>query len=221
MSNTATRPARTWHEQISDRDASGAPPVDISAALAVDLTALTDALDDPRTDLGTQLGSFVDDVRSAVGSYLGLSMTTVVDGHAVTLDLIEDLGDSSGLAASLLLPLPAIADAEPGSVLLLYAAKAGAFVDLAADLTWALGLDPAALILDEHLTAPAEVSALSGLQELSIINQAVGVLIDRGHTPQAARDELHQHASNEGRSPYASAERLVHGLTSRPVADEE
>jgi hypothetical protein len=195
--------------------------VDLSAALAADLTALTDILDDPQTDLETQLRSFVDDVRSAVRSYLGLSMTTIVDGHHVTLDLVEGFVDSAGIATSLLLPLPAISAAEPGGALLLYAANAGAFVDLAADLAWALGLDPAALILDEHLTAPAGVSALSGLAELSITNQAIGVLIDRGHTPQTARDELHRHASNEGCPLHTSAEHLMRGLIPRPVADQE
>lgn len=63
-----------------------------------------------------------------------------------------------------------------------YACTAGALVDLAADLGWLLNLR-ADVVLDGHLRPVEEQGVTSGLAELSVIQQAMGMLIDRGLTP--------------------------------------
>ena len=103
-------------------------------------------------------------------------------------------------------------DAE--SRVTLYAATAGAFVDLAADLSYALHLpactDRSAnagspdsddqrhgrvgtdrrIILDADLLPSPLASGVSGLSELSTINRAIGVLIGHGQHPDDAADSL-------------------------------
>ena len=176
--------------------------MEISAALVADLTSLTDSLDQPDTDLEALLRALADDTRRAVRSYLGLTMTLIVDGYPVTLTAMDEFADPGDIATSALLPLPALCDAEPGSVIVFYAGKAGAFVDFAADLSFALGLGLDVIVLDEHLTPPRAVSGLTGLVEMSQVNQAIGILIERGHTPEGARTELHRFA-RLARSPCA------------------
>ena len=111
------------------------------------------------------------------------------------------------VATSLQVPLGAWTDLEPGSAVIFYAATTGALVDLAADLGWLLNLR-ADVVLDGHLPAqPQEV--ISGLAELSVIQQALGVLIDRGMTPQAGRDELEHLARESDTTVHAVAARVI------------
>jgi hypothetical protein len=69
----------------------------------------------------------------------------------------------------------------------------GAFVDLATDLSWLTGdglnRGPGGFVLDEDLT-PHDPAAPSGLKALSIIEQAIGLLIGRGNTPEQALQHL-------------------------------
>ena len=79
-----------------------------------------------------------------------------------------------------------------------HAGKAGAFVDLAADTRHAYGL-AGRVVLDGHLTptpGPPGPPGVSGLDEVSVINQAIGVLIDQGHRQRQAHDELHRRATH-------------------------
>lgn len=184
--------------------------MDLPAALAAELAALSAA--EPGTDLEEHLRALAADLARAVNGYRGLAMTVLVDGRPVTLHAAEPDG-TAAVVASLLLPLSAEV------TLVLYAARAGAFVDLAADLAFGLGLPLAAVVLDAHLSPPAGPPALSGLRELATVNQAIGVLIGRGHTQAAARDELTRLAAAAGRSVLAGAEHLLRGLRAAPGSD--
>jgi hypothetical protein len=82
-----------------------------------------------------------------------------------------------------------------------YATRPGAFTDLAADLAHAQGLDPDRLELDRD-RPPRTGSDMRGLERLSIIHRAVGVLIARGVDPEAA----HAHLTADAR---AASEPLV------------
>jgi hypothetical protein len=158
--------------------------VAVSAALVADLKALTDVLDEPGIDLEALLRTVAADTRLAVDSYLGLTMTLMIDGYPITLTAI----DPDDIATSLRLPLDVLGHTDPGSVLVLYAAKPGAFVDLAADLSFALGLSPNTMTLDDDLTPTSDDPAgLQGLAEMVQVNQAIGILIERGHLPDSAR----------------------------------
>lgn len=167
--------------------------MDISAALAADLMALTHALDDPDAGLDAGLRALIADLGRAVSSYTGLRMTIAIDGHAVSFGVLDKA--TAPPATSLLVPLAALTPTDVVGTLLIYAATPGAFVDLAADLGFALGIDLSRLVLDRHLDPLAEYDGTIGLDDHSAINQAIGVLIDRGSTPESARDELHRLAA--------------------------
>jgi hypothetical protein len=93
----------------------------------------------------------------------------------------------------------------PAVALILYAGSPGAFVDLAADLAWLTARSLSDFILDQHLT-PAAGSLQEGqLRAASAINQALGVLIGRGYTPQQAHGELDTQAAHAGTDRHTAA----------------
>lgn len=154
-----------------------------------------------------------------MASYRGMTMTIAADGEQVSLTADDGAAGAGGaaaeIAASLLIPLAAVSETLAGSSLLLYAATPGAFVDLAADLCYALRLDPASLVVDDHLGAPHDGprSGLTALDGTSAINRAIGVLIERGATPESARDELHRLAGTDGGDPVHAAEQVLSSVS--------
>ena len=199
--------------RLSDRDA-GEPQVDISAALAADLAALTEALDTPGIDLETELRAFAADVKIAVASFTAMTVTIAVDGLEVSF-VVHD-GARTTPATSLLIPLAARTPTVAVSTLLLFAATPGAFVDLAADLSHALGIDLPCLVIDCHLEPPGDAAPMTGWSEHATVNQAIGVLIDRGHTPESARRELHRLAAMDHGDTHAAAEAVILSAQGRP-----
>jgi hypothetical protein len=184
--------------------------VDISAALIADLALLTQALDTEGLDLEAGLRSLAADVKMAVTSYTGMTVTIALDGHEVTFTVHDTPTAAASSRTSLLIPLNALTTTDPQSALVLYAATPGAFVDLAADLSYALGMEATALAFDRHLPAPDAQSASTGLGTRVAIDQAVGILIGRGHTPETARDELHRLADLDHGDLRVAAERVIH-----------
>jgi hypothetical protein len=189
--------------------------MEIPAALAADLKALTDALDEPGTDLETLLHVFGADTRRAVDSYLGLTMTLIIDDFPVTLTTMDPVD----VATSLRLPLNALCDVGPGSELVLYADKPGAFVDLAADLSFALGLTEGVVTLDDDLNPVSGPAGMDGLTKMSHMKQAIGILIARGHLPDSARTELDRLANQAQTTVHIAAQQLIH-TTLQPPATE-
>lgn len=180
--------------------------MDISAALAADLAALSRALGADDIDLERQLRTVAADVKLAVSAYTGLTMTIGLDGHTVRFTVHDDLASSGPPATSLLIPLAALTISDTASTLLLHGATPGAFIDLAADLSYALGIDPTVIILDGHLSTDVTDS---GLETHFAIDRAIGVLIDRGHLPGTARVELERRAALEHGGLRAAAERII------------
>jgi hypothetical protein len=172
--------------------------VDLAAALAADLAALSRALDRPEVDLETQLHTLIDHLQRAVPSYLGLRMTMIVEGRRLSFGTYKHNDVSSPIASSLNLPLSAVAGMDGSSSLVLYAAAPGAFVDLAADLSYALLVDLPDLVLDENLPESHAHDGIDGLPAQSNVNRAVGVLIGQGHTIESAHAELQRLASLDG-----------------------
>src|SRR6478752_1659002 len=172
------------------RAAFGTPrshPV-IPAALEADLHLLS-ALSGLDEDIESLLRATVGDLKASVQSAVGLSLTVHVTGQDVTLTILDD-HTARSVGASILVPLDAPAAQSLGTCVVFYAVTPGAFVDLSADLGWATGLPAGMIVLDQHLLLPVEGTAVTGLREFSIINQAVGILIERGNTPESARLEL-------------------------------
>jgi hypothetical protein len=180
--------------------------VEITAALAADLAALSEALDEPGADLTRTLRQLAADAKLAVGSFLGLAIRAAASGEPIQLSTLD--GASAQVRTSLMIPLPPAVDGAAAIGLILYAGTRGAFTDLAADLAWLSGRDLTDFAVDQHLTAPAEHD---GLAALSLINQAIGVLIAHGHTPEQAGRELGDRAARAGVDRHVAATQILAG----------
>jgi hypothetical protein len=193
--------------------------VEINAALAAELAVLTQALDDSRTDVAESLLRLTAGARVAVASYLGLRVTIAHTDPPVVFTVFEDAVEDGDIRTSLMLVLETLGDGcTPRVSLLLFAAVPGAFVDLAADLCWMTGRPLTDVILDEHLDVFAERHAVDALQAASVINQALGVLVGRGYTPEQADQELDARATDAGTNRRQAAALVLSTISA--VADD-
>ena len=174
--------------------------MEITAALAVDLDLLTQALDLPGTDIAHTLTKLADNARSVVVSQLGLSVALTFAGDRFDITVLNAGTEAEDIHTSLLIPLPApsLAAGGPEITLILYAGTPGAFVDVAADLAWLSGRGLEEYRLDENLAIPPAPTGPTPLQTLSIVNQAIGVLIGRGFSLAEAKQELDVRAAGVG-----------------------
>ena len=111
--------------------------------------------------------------------------------------------------------------------------RGGAFVDLAADLAWLTGAAVEDFALDVHGLTAGMADGVDGVAgsdltgsrpvtdrrrrvfDESLINQAVGILLGRGLTPEQARQELDNRAAAAGTDRRSAAQRIVgRGVTS-------
>lgn len=181
--------------------------MDFTAALAVDLAVLSAALTGSSSDLESSLRQLAIDARAAVDSFAGFTLSIATGSGPFRLTVLEPAG--APVRSSLRIgPTAARIPAPAEFFLVLYAARAGAFVDLAADLRWLTGSDFA---VDEHLELAGLPSTEGVLVMASVIDQAVGLLIGRGRTPERARDELAELAALDGLTVHSVAERLLDG----------
>jgi hypothetical protein len=144
-------------------------------------------------------------VKSAAPSYRGLALTLIIDKQPVSL-ISAEVGNTSDIATSLRLSLAWIPSLGADSRITFYASTPGTFVDLAADLAFALDSD--SLRLDEDIPS-ALVSDLTGLGRLSAINKALGVLVGHGHTLDSAQRELRHTADATRISIQIAAEAVT------------
>lgn len=180
--------------------------MEINAALAAELVILTEALDDPGTDVAESLLRLTADARVAVASYLGLRVIIARADPPVVFTAFEDGVDNGEIRTSLMLVLETFGDGcTPCVSLLLFATVPGAFVDLAADLCWMTGRPLTDVILDQHLDVLVERHAADALQAASVINQALGILVGRGYTPEQADQELDTRAVDAGTDRHQAA----------------
>lgn len=182
--------------------------MDISTALSVDLTNLLRISELGDLDLSNAVRDLHTDIAVAVPSFLGFALTVVVERQPVTLTSMTEETLTDPIGSSLALPLAPTADGQPGTVLVMYATAPDAFVALAAELAHPLVAADSGLVLDAHLE-PTLRSGLSGVEELSIVNRAIGLLIGRGHTPEGARTQLQRKATQSGLHTYQVAAYLV------------
>ena len=129
----------------------------------------------------------------------------MIDEQPVSVTSAER-GDTSDIATSLCLSLAWVPLLRTDSQIIFYASVPGSFVDMAADLAVALGSE--GLRLDEDIPL-AIVSDLTGMARLSTINEAVGVLIGHGHTPDGAQRELRHIADTTRVSIQRAAETVT------------
>ena len=189
----------------------------IPSALAADLALLTDALDTGSADIASTFSLLSSDVAAAVSSYAGLSVRIHSLGGLAELTTLDDPAVIAGVVTSLRIPVP-VASQVPGPsvVIVLYATLAGAFVDLAADLAWLTDVALADVGLDLDLDLDLDPRARSGvatpISSLSSIDQAIGVLVGRGHTPEETLVELETLAARFGGDRHAAALEILDAL---------
>jgi hypothetical protein len=189
--------------------------VETPTALAADLATLTRALGNPDTDLEASMRLLDAALHAAIESYLGLRIRSTAGGAPVVLTAVHDPARPGPVCSSLRIPLVVLGTSGPEDALIFYAANAGAFVDLAADITWALSAGQATLVLDDDLTVDLGTPAGTGLAEMSVINQAIGALIAQGFPADAAAVELGHRADARASSLDAAARHLITELTTQ------
>jgi hypothetical protein len=177
----------------------------VGAALAASLAVLTSALDDPGVDIEDTLRRLGVDARLAVASYVGLSVLIGVDGHSFGFTVLDETFASSDARASIALrdlPISPDNSTELAAVtIILYAARPGAFVDLAADLTYPVrraGQSTDGIAVDEHVHFATGAARFRRLNDLSTMNQAIGLLIAKADTHEQIDRALRLHTDGSG-----------------------
>jgi hypothetical protein len=193
----------------------------ITAALAADLGILTAALDESGADIAQSLHQLGLNARAAVPTYLGLSVIVGDDDDPSFTVALADGVVAGDIRTSLWLTLSGVAERREtlAVALILYAGSPGTFVDLAADLAWLTGRPSSDFVLDEHLRIVAGSSTRMQLAAV-VVNQAIGVLIGRGYTPQQADGHLDTLAANAGTDRHAAADRILVTLVEKD-ADQD
>ena len=176
--------------------------------MASALAILTEALDEPGTDIAHSLHRLTLDAAAAVTSYLGLRVVVSQSNPPFTVTALSDGALAGDIRTSLHLSLPGLQN-SPAVAIILYAGSPGAFVDLAADLAWLTARSPSDFILDQHLALATGSLPEGYLRAASAINQAVGVLIGRGYTPQQAHWELDTRAAHAGTDRHTAANHIL------------
>ena len=183
-----------------------------AAALAQHLQVLSG--DPVRGDwLAVGLSRLGADLTVAVPSLLAVSFLLVGCGGEIPVSIPAGAADTAAVLASLAVPLSAAED-----MLLLRAGEEGAFLLLADDLDGLLGHGHPPIEVDGHLSWPSimtgEVLAAS-LGDLSAVNQGIGVLLDRGLPPEAARRELQRRADDADTTVGDASRSLLANLAPR------
>jgi hypothetical protein len=205
--------------------------VDISTALFNQLAQFANSVGLDAEILHLPLTNLAAHLRAVIPSYRGLQVTILFSDQPVTLtELIPQQTDGT-VTTSLRVPLSLLGPRhDEGSRIIFYASTPGAFVDLAADLGYVLKaavmtdhLDgdgaasdaapyaepPRCLAVDGDLPPNLEASGLTGLSELTAVDRAIGILIDRGHNAGDAYDILRLEATAAGVATHVFAARML------------
>ena len=186
----------------------------LSEALVDDLTQLSDALDDPIADLYAVLSVLTDDLTAAIPMYLGLTVALEVDGHAVSFSTLETEPPQE-VRSSVCLTLLPLEEKSASGNFAFFSGALGALADLADDARWIFNLDGYP-VLDEHLGPPntaTTAAGIVGLADLRDINQAIGSLIEDGHTPIQAKEALRRLSARDGQTRAQAARRILDAIT--------
>jgi hypothetical protein len=197
--------------------------VTITAALAAELEILTAALDQPGADIARSVHQLALNAAAGVTSYLGLSVLVGRSDPPFAFTILADGVAADDIGTSLRVELPGVGDGGGRLTVAvnLYAGSPGAFVDLAADMAWLTARPLSDFVLDQHLTIPTQSNTGTQLRAASVINQAIGVLIGRGHTPEQAHWQLDTQAADAGTDRHAAAQLVLATLTGADIEDTD
>jgi hypothetical protein len=204
--------------------------VDLPATLLAHLHDLMLSIGEDDQDLDDTLVALTMALRSTAASYCGLQLTIFENQSPVTLTAFTD-GHDGLVGTSLRLPLGLVSSVDGESRVVFFASTPGAFTDLAADLSHALGgipveqaspatdgMDPGgthmdghrkAIVLDVDLPPLSRVSGLNGMAELTVLNRAIGMLMAQGHDIEQARQVLRREAAAAAVEPHIYAARIL------------
>ena len=207
--------------------------VDLPTALLRDLLQLSDTDVANGEALDHSLTAVVAALQATIPSYRGISLALYQHDHPVTVTAFLPPQDGEMITTSLRVLVTALVpSAHAQSRIVFYASSPGAFVDLAADLAYLLrtavhsfGTSATAEVadhsapdgadgqhpirLDSDLPPANLLSGLTGLDELTSINRAVGMLVAEGHHPDQARAILQRRAASAGVEAHVYAARLL------------
>ncbi len=182
----------------------------------MDLALLAD-LRDLTVDLGasgytrTTLAMLERDLLRNVPSALGATVALLADEPGrlpIEVHLVARTVRPDEIASALQVPLARLAPTVNGSITF-WAGEPGALGDLAADLVAAFGLVPVDVDQDPDRPRGPLAPTVEGLQDFSLVNRALGVLMNRGHTLAAARAELDRRAALRGLELVAAARAVI------------
>jgi len=162
----------------------------VSSAVAADLAHLVGVLQLSPGDLQDALRALKGDLVALVPSFAGLSLTVIVQQQPVTLtDLVQRAPPAAAVRSSLAFRLEPLVEDAHGGLIVFYAWGPGALAALAFGLSEIEAVARQDLLVDRHLSPPGR-SGITGIEELSLVNRAVGLLVGRGRTPSDARQHL-------------------------------
>jgi hypothetical protein len=115
--------------------------VDLPAGLLAHVHDLTVSIGQDDQDLGDTVAALTTALRATATSYCGFQLTIVENQLPVTLTAFTDEHDVP-VGTSLRLPLGLVSRVDGDSRIVFFAGTPGAFTDLAADLSYALGESP-------------------------------------------------------------------------------
>ena len=192
-----------------------------TATLAAELEILTAALDDPGTDVADSLRWLALSAAAAITSYLGLSVLVARSDPPLAFTVLADGVTAGDAQTSLHVVVPGVGvrAGRLAVTVTLYASAPGAFVDLAADLAWLTKRPLSDFTMDRHLAIPTGAVSGNSLRAASLVNQAIGVLIGRGYTPEQALGHLDAEAARAGTDHRVVAQRILARL-SAPDEDD-
>lgn len=180
-----------------------------TAALAEQLRML--GVDPEDCDLlAVRLTEIGREIAVAVPSCLTVSIL-LPDLGAELVTRVASCGAAGPVGASLAVSL----QLRPGASLVIRATDPGAFVLLHHELGEVLGFGPGSMEMDRHLTLPpvrTDTSLTASVLDERTVQRAIGVLLDRGLSPEAARDDLRRRAESARSSTGDVARSLLESL---------
>ena len=205
--------------------------MDLPTVLLAHLQDLTASIGQDDQELDDPIAALTTALRSTAASYCGFQLTIVNNQWPVALTAFSD-GHDVPVGTSLRLPLALVSKAvDQESRVVFFAVTPGAFTDLAADLSYALGGIPVeqrssaannadhrgtrvdgerkAIQLDADVPPLSRMSGLAGLAELTVLNRAIGMLIQQGHDLAQAHQLLRQEARAAGVQPHIYAAQIL------------
>lgn len=142
-----------------------------------------------------------------VPAILGGTVTLVAAspaGATISVNMVGRVVGPHEIAAALEIALGPLLPDISGTVVI-YSGEPDAFVELAAELAEALNMTP--FVLDPHPPLPAVAIApnADGLEDFSLVDRAMGVLLNRGYSVDDARTELGRRAARSQTAVTAAA----------------